>query len=205
MARGVFGASSCRQTISKDYPSTSKEKPTISYPISLPDIVDLQEGRSNIEIRYRRFSYDIEGKNFDIVTVPDIVPDIAPDIVFILYINLTCHLEHAGPSLQRRGILVKNTSPSHTAMCQHSMSALWRNILGRLPLLPCYLKSNTVNTIPYSCRSQTCSCMTRKKRVQEKEGAGIQGKRSCNSSAPARGSSLKNGRARAMNVMDNGV
>ncbi len=47
---------------------------------------------------YRRFSYDIEGKNFDIVTVPDIVPDIIPDIVIIVYINLTCHLEHAAPT-----------------------------------------------------------------------------------------------------------
>ncbi len=87
---------------------------------------------------------------------------------------------------------MKNTSPSHTTMCQHSTAARWRNILGHVPLLPCYLKGNTVNTIPY------------KKRVQEKEGAGIQGKRSCSSSAPARGSSLKNGRARAMNVMDIG-
>ncbi len=77
-------------------------------------------------------SFDIEGKIYDIV--PDIVtryriiarraslygdtiskiflgyrrgPDIAPDIVIIVYINLTCHLEHAGPSLQRHGILVK--------------------------------------------------------------------------------------------------
>jgi hypothetical protein len=45
----------------------------------------------------------------------------------------------------------------------------------------------------------------RNKRVQP--AAGIQGKRSCNSSALARGSSLKNGSARAMNVtvMDNGI
>jgi hypothetical protein len=28
------------------------------------------------------------------------------------------------------------------------------NVLGRVPLLPCYLKGNTVNTIPHSCRSQ---------------------------------------------------
>jgi hypothetical protein len=34
------------------------------------------------------------------------------------------------------------------------MSALWRNILGRVPLLPCYFKGKTVHTIPYSCRSQ---------------------------------------------------
>ncbi len=45
--------------------------------------------RPNIEIRYRRFSSDIEGKIFDIVTVPYIVPDIVPDIV---YKNLTCPL-----------------------------------------------------------------------------------------------------------------
>ncbi len=28
------------------------------------------------------------------------------------------------------------------------------NVLGRVPLLPCYLKGNTVNTIPHSCGSQ---------------------------------------------------
>ena len=28
------------------------------------------------------------------------------------------------------------------------------NVLGRVPLLPCYLKGNAVNTIPHSCRSQ---------------------------------------------------
>ena len=28
------------------------------------------------------------------------------------------------------------------------------NVLGRVPLLPCYLKGNTVNTIPHSCWSQ---------------------------------------------------
>jgi hypothetical protein len=28
------------------------------------------------------------------------------------------------------------------------------NVLGPVPLLPCYLKGNTVDTIPYSCRSQ---------------------------------------------------
>jgi hypothetical protein len=28
------------------------------------------------------------------------------------------------------------------------------DVLGRVPLLPCYLKGNTVNTIPDSCRSQ---------------------------------------------------
>jgi hypothetical protein len=28
------------------------------------------------------------------------------------------------------------------------------NVLGRVPLLPCYLTGSTVNTIPYSCRSQ---------------------------------------------------
>ncbi len=28
------------------------------------------------------------------------------------------------------------------------------NVLGRVPLLPCYLKGSKVNTIPYSCRSQ---------------------------------------------------
>ncbi len=57
----------------------------------------------NIGIWYRRFSFDIEGKNSDIV--PDIVKDIVPDIV---YIYLTCHLEHAGPSLQRHGISDSN-------------------------------------------------------------------------------------------------
>ncbi len=52
--------------------------------------------RLNIEIRYLRFKvyFDIEGKNYDIV--PDIVPDIVSDMV---YINLTCQLEHADPSL----------------------------------------------------------------------------------------------------------
>jgi hypothetical protein len=142
--------------------------------------------RPNIEIQYQRFSFDIEGKNFDIVTVPDIVLSIIPGFV---YINLTCHLEHAGPSLQQHGISDSNndedrqmddddlrdyllledfslsqakgpiskfladmpgtmarSSPRHTALCQPSMS--------RVPLLPCYLKGNTVNTIPYSCRSQ---------------------------------------------------
>ncbi len=38
----------------------------------------------------------------------DIVPDIVPDNVIIVYINLTCHLDHAGPSLQRHGISVSN-------------------------------------------------------------------------------------------------
>ncbi len=51
--------------------------------------------RPNIRIRYRRFSFDIEGKKYDIV--PDILPDVVPDIA---YTNITCHLEHAGPSLQ---------------------------------------------------------------------------------------------------------
>ena len=37
----------------------------------------------------------------------------------------------------------------------------------------------------------------------EKEGAGIQSKGSCNASAQAGGSCLKNGRARAMNMMNN--
>ncbi len=60
-------------------------------------------GRPNIEILYQRFSYDIEGKNYDIVL--DIVPDIMPDIV---YINLTYHLEHAGQPLQRHGISDSN-------------------------------------------------------------------------------------------------
>ncbi len=60
------------------------------------DIEERQEGW--FRIRYRRLSFDVEGKNYDIVR--DIVPDIVPDIV---YINLTCHFEHAGPSLQRHG------------------------------------------------------------------------------------------------------
>jgi hypothetical protein len=55
--------------------------------------------RPNIGIRYRRFSFDIKGINYD--SVPDILPD-------IVYINLTCHLEHAGPSLQRHGISDSN-------------------------------------------------------------------------------------------------
>ena len=38
--------------------------------------------------------------------------------------------------------------------------------------------------------------------VHEKEGAGIQSKGSCNASAQARGCCLKNGRARAMNVIN---
>jgi hypothetical protein len=52
-----------------------------------------------LRYRHRRFSFDIEGKNYDIV--PDIVPD-------IVYINLTCHVEHAGSSLQRHGISDSN-------------------------------------------------------------------------------------------------
>ncbi len=39
----------------------------------------------------------------------------------------------------------------------------------------------------------------------KKEGAGIQGERSIDSSAQALGSSLKNGRARAINMIDNGI
>ena len=55
--------------------------------------------RPNIGKRCRRFSYDFEGKNYDIV--PNIVPDIVLDIVSdIVYIYLTCHLTHAGPSLR---------------------------------------------------------------------------------------------------------
>ncbi len=41
--------------------------------------------------------------------------------------------------------------------------------------------------------------------VAEKEGAGIQSKGSCNASAQVRGSCLKNGLARAMNVINNGI
>ncbi len=55
--------------------------------------------RPNIRIRYRRFSFDIEGKTYDIV--PDLIYDIG-------YINLTSHHEHTGPLLQRHGISDNN-------------------------------------------------------------------------------------------------
>jgi hypothetical protein len=103
------------------------------------------------------------------------------------------------------------------------------------------LKGNTVNTIPYSCRSQIPKGAAADSRqdswtgsrpfdvniwmcqwqygrpfprkfsveeavaMQKKKGAGIQGKRSCNSSVQALGSRLKNGCAGAMNVIDNGI
>jgi len=94
--------------------------------------------RPDIGIRYRRFSFDIEGKNYDIV--PDIVPYIVPDII---------------PG-SMEGLFLA--------------SSLWRKL--------------------WHCKN---------------EGAGIQSKGSCNASAPARGSCLENGRARAMNMIDNGI
>ena len=57
-------------------------------------------------------------------------------------------------SMQRKGVpvlyeRVANQEPS-LYVCPVE------NVLGRVPLLPCYLKGNTVtvNTIPHSCRSQ---------------------------------------------------
>ena len=59
---------------------------------------------------------------------------------------------------QRKGapMLCTNGLP---IKCQHYVCPVENvlpveNVFGRVPLLPCYLKRNTVNTIPYSCRSQ---------------------------------------------------
>jgi hypothetical protein len=59
----------------------------------------------NIQILH--LSFDIKRKNYDVV--PDIVPDSILSIPdHIVYINLTCHLEHAGPSLEHHGISDSN-------------------------------------------------------------------------------------------------
>ena len=55
-------------------------------------------------------------------------------------------------SMQRKGVpvlyeRVANQEPS-LYVCPVE------NVLGRVPLLPCFLKGNTVKTIPHSCRSQ---------------------------------------------------
>jgi hypothetical protein len=59
-------------------------------PDIVPDIVTqyrrIARRRPNIEIQYQRFSFDIEGENLDIVTVPNIVPNIAPEFFIIVYI-----------------------------------------------------------------------------------------------------------------------
>ena len=54
--------------------------------------------------------------------------------------------------MQRKGV------PMQHKLAANQVPTLYvcpvENVLGRVPLLPCYLKGNTVNTIPHSCRSQ---------------------------------------------------
>ena len=62
--------------------------------------------RPNIGIRYRRFFFDIVGKNYDIVH------DIVHDIVYnIVYTYQTYHISDAGPSLPIAG----NSDSDHDA------------------------------------------------------------------------------------------
>ena len=54
-------------------------------------------------------------------------------------------------SMQRKGVPMLHKRAANQLPTLYVCPV--ENVLGRVPLLPCYLKGNTVNTIPHSCRT----------------------------------------------------